>query len=94
MLFKGTLFSTGGYSAQYGQALSSVLILRTQDLPAENATAINLMAVGLGAAHTERWENSSLAYEGMYYNLGPYANVFPQRIKWDEFPNGSQSMMN
>ncbi|MBN1639234.1 MAG: carboxypeptidase-like regulatory domain-containing protein, partial [Ignavibacteriales bacterium] len=40
MLFQGTMFSTGGYSAQYGQALSSVLILKTQDLPEETSTAI------------------------------------------------------
>ena len=32
-LFKGTVFSTGGYSAQYGQALSSVLLLESIDLP-------------------------------------------------------------
>ena len=31
-LFKGTLFSAGGYSAQYGQALSSALILKSTDL--------------------------------------------------------------
>ena len=32
-LFKGTIFSTGGYSALYGQALSSALILESTDLP-------------------------------------------------------------
>ena len=32
-LFKGTVFSTGGYSALYGQALSSVLLLESIDLP-------------------------------------------------------------
>ena len=31
-LFKGTVFSTGGYSALYGQALSSTLILDSTDL--------------------------------------------------------------
>jgi len=31
-LFKGTMFSTGGYSAEYGQAMSSVLILKSTDL--------------------------------------------------------------
>ena len=45
MLFKGTFFSTGGYSAQYGQALSSVLVLKTQDLAPKTQTAISLMAV-------------------------------------------------
>lgn len=32
-LFKGTVFSTGGYSALYGQALSSALVLESKDLP-------------------------------------------------------------
>ena len=32
-LFKGTVFSTGGYSALYGQALSSALILESNDFP-------------------------------------------------------------
>ncbi|WP_332913878.1 TonB-dependent receptor [Algoriphagus boritolerans] len=31
-LFKGTFFSTGGYSAEFGQALSSALALNTKDL--------------------------------------------------------------
>ncbi|MDP2335056.1 MAG: TonB-dependent receptor, partial [Bacteroidota bacterium] len=35
-MFKGTVFSTGGYSAEYGQALSSVLLLNTNDMPAED----------------------------------------------------------
>lgn len=30
-LFSGMSFSTGGYSAEYGEALSSVLLLNTQD---------------------------------------------------------------
>ena len=39
-LFKGTVFSTGGYSALYGQALSSALILESIDLPDQSqATA-------------------------------------------------------
>src|SRR5580658_4630558 len=32
-LFKGTVFSTGGYSDLYGQALSSVVLLESIDLP-------------------------------------------------------------
>lgn len=32
-LFKGNIFSSGGYSAIYGQALSGVLILESVDLP-------------------------------------------------------------
>lgn len=35
-LFKGTVFSTGGYSAEYGQALSSVLVLNSNDKAMED----------------------------------------------------------
>ena len=51
-LFKGTVFSTGGYSAQYGQALSSVLVLNSIDLHPQTTSSINLMAVGFGGSHT------------------------------------------
>jgi hypothetical protein len=40
MLFKGTVFSTGGYSALYGQALSSALILESIDLPENRLPAL------------------------------------------------------
>lgn len=39
-LFKGTVFSTGGYSALYGQALSSALILETIDLPDQSSANV------------------------------------------------------
>ena len=84
MLFKGTVFSTGGYSAQYGQALSSVLVLKSQDLAPKTQSAINIMAVGLGGSHVQRWENTSFAFEGGYYNLAPYFAVQKQRTDWEE----------
>ena len=39
-LFKGTIFSSGGYSALYGQALSSVLLLESIDLPEKTSADI------------------------------------------------------
>jgi hypothetical protein len=94
MLFKGTFFSTGGYSAQYGQALSSVLVLNTQDLAPRTQTSINLMAVGLGGSHVQRWENSSLAAEAGYYNLNPYFAVQKQRTDWQKAPESFDGMAN
>jgi vitamin B12 transporter len=41
-LFKGTVFSTGGYSALYGQALSSALILESIDLPEQSQASASL----------------------------------------------------
>lgn len=93
-LFKGIIFSTGGYSAKYGQALSSALILNSADLADQTLTAINLMILGLGGAHIQRWDNSSFAIEGAYYNLGPYVNTFKQRQEWEAAPLGFEGSMN
>ncbi len=87
-LFKGTMFSTGGYSAEYGQALSSALILNTQDLAPETVTGVSLMTVGGGLSHTQRWDNTSLAVSADYSNLAPYMNLVPQNIDWEQAPNG------
>jgi hypothetical protein len=93
-LFKGIIFSTGGYSAKYGQALSSALVLNSQDLADQTLTAINLMILGFGGAHVQRWENSSFAVEGGYYNLAPYFNLVDQRPEWDTAPIGIEGSMN
>lgn len=81
-LFKGTQFSTGGYSAEFGQALSSALILNTEDLAPQTTTGLSLMSVGPGLAHTKRWERSSLAVSGSYTNLAPYFALVKQNIDW------------
>ena len=92
-LFKGTMFSTGGYSAEYGQALSSALILNTQDLAPETVTGISLMTVGAGLSHTQRWERSSLAVSADYSNIGPYTSLVPQNIEWEKAPQGVEGQV-
>jgi hypothetical protein len=86
-LFKGTSFSTGGYSAQYGQALSSVLVLNTNDLPDSTQSAASLSAVGVGGSHTQRWANTSLSAEVDYTNLAPLFAVVPQNVDWSRPPS-------
>jgi hypothetical protein len=88
-LFKGTTFSSGGYSAQYGQALSSALLLESKDLPEKTSTEFSLLSLGLGAAHTERMKNSSLVVGGTYYNLGPSYTINKQNTNWDKKPTES-----
>ena len=46
-LFKGITFSTGGYSAEYGQALSGVLDLTTIDKPDQEKTGLCLIILGM-----------------------------------------------
>ncbi|WP_026705796.1 TonB-dependent receptor [Flavobacterium soli] len=82
-LFSGISFSTGGYSAEYGEALSSVLLLNTQDEPVQEETDISLMTVGLGLSNTQKWEKSSLTLNTAYVDLAPYQLAVPQAVDWN-----------
>lgn len=73
-LFKGTTFSTGGYSAEYGQSLSSALVLNSFDLAHETQADISLMSVGGDVAYTKKWENTSVTGKLQYTDLRPYHN--------------------
>ncbi|MBO6630405.1 MAG: carboxypeptidase-like regulatory domain-containing protein, partial [Psychroserpens sp.] len=68
-LFDGITFSTGGYSAEYGNALSSVLLLNTINEPDQEKTDIGIMSVGGSLGRTEKWKNSSLSVNASYINL-------------------------
>ena len=83
-LFSGISFSTGGYSAEYGEALSSVLLLNTTDMATENKTDISFMTVGLGVANTQKWKKSSLTFNTAYIDLAPYQVAIPQNVDWNK----------
>ncbi|WP_370086458.1 carboxypeptidase-like regulatory domain-containing protein [Ekhidna sp.] len=85
-MFKGMSFSTGGYSAEYGQALSSALILQSKDLAENNRTDISIMSVGADVSTTRAFENSSFAGKLQYTNLTPYFELAPQNLNWDKAP--------
>ncbi len=83
-LFDGITFSTGGYSAEFGQALSSVLLLNTIDEPDQEKTDIGIMSVGTLLGNTQKWEKSSLSVNASYINLAPYNAIFTNRNDWIE----------
>ena len=83
-LFDGITFSTGGYSAEYGQALSSVLLLNTIDEPDQEKTDIGIMTVGASLGNTQKWEKSSLSVNATYINLAPYLAVYKDRNDWEK----------
>ncbi|MDF1547519.1 MAG: TonB-dependent receptor [Bacteroidales bacterium] len=85
-LFSGTVFSTGGYSAEYGQALSSALVLKTNALPEKDVRSIMLLSVGLGGSYTKRWDKTSISADVDYTNLAPYFQVANQDIDWGKAP--------
>ena len=63
-MFKGTVFSTGGYSAEYGQALSSAVILNTEDMPEYTASGVSIAPIFLGAFHTQKFNKDKTALGG------------------------------
>ncbi|WP_291857976.1 TonB-dependent receptor [Marinilabilia sp.] len=83
-LFEGTFFSTGGYSAEFGQALSSVLILESQDVAVEELTSLSLMSIGGELARTWVGSNRSFSATGGYFNFSPYNSLVKNHIDWEE----------
>jgi len=83
-LFDGITFSTGGYSAEYGNALSSVTLMNTIDEPDQEKTEIGILSLGGQLGRTEKWDKSSLSVNAGYYNFSPYIASFPERNDWIE----------
>lgn len=74
-IFKGTVFSTGGYSALYGQALSSALILESIDLPEQSSANLNLSVISVGAGFQKLSKDKSASW-GVNYNYSNLAAAF------------------
>ena len=87
-LFKGTFFSTGGYSAEYGQALSSTLALNTKDMAIRSQGDISLMSVGVGYSQAISNEKRSFTFSGNYFDLSPYQKLVKQDFDWERSPYG------
>ncbi len=74
-LFKGTVFSTGGYSALYGQALSAALVLESADLPERTEADLSLSVIGVGGG-IQKLEKNKKASWGFTYNYTNLALAF------------------
>jgi hypothetical protein len=87
-LFSGILFSSGGYSALYGDALSSALILQTVDLPDKSSASLHLFPTSQGAGFQELTKNrkSSYGIELSYGNQHVYNQLVPQRPDFFQGP--------
>lgn len=83
-LFSGISFTTGGYSAEFGDALSSVLLMNTINEPDQEKTDVSLMTVGLGVGHTKKWEKGSFSINTSYINLEPYQKAIKQDVDWNK----------
>lgn len=87
-LFKGVLFNTGGYSALYGQAMSSALILESIDLPEKSSANFSIFPSNLGAGFQHLSKSSRSSYGGGfgYSNQHLYNQVVRQRPDYYQGP--------
>ncbi|WP_460569716.1 TonB-dependent receptor [Flaviaesturariibacter terrae] len=70
-IFKGTVFSAGGYSALYGQALSSALILESIDLPDVSSGSVGVSVLGVNGGIQKLAKNKKSSWGASY----GYTNV-------------------
>ncbi|MBX9781854.1 MAG: TonB-dependent receptor [Chitinophagaceae bacterium] len=89
-IFKGTVFSTGGYSALYGQALSSALILESIDLPDQSSASLNIsvLSIGSGFQKLNKKKTASWGFNYGYTNLDLAFAVIKQQQDYSKSPGG------
>ncbi|MEQ8241026.1 MAG: TonB-dependent receptor [Cyclobacteriaceae bacterium] len=93
-LFKGTYFSTGGYSAEYGQALSSALILESKGVEPSTRYDISLMSVGMDASTVQVKGDRSIYGKIGYTDLTPYNAFISQRLSWQQAPQSIDGVVS
>jgi vitamin B12 transporter len=87
-IFKGTVFSTGGYSALYGQALSSALILESIDLPDQSSAniGITVLSANAGIQHLAKDKKSSWGFGYGYTDLSLAFALIKQKQDFSKVP--------
>ena len=95
-LFKGTIFSSGGYSALYGQALSSVLLLESIDLPEKTSASFGISYLGVNAGIQKLSKNkkSSWGVTYAYANLSLVYNLIKQKFDYFRVPETHEADLN
>ncbi len=91
--FKGTSFSSGGYSVRYGQALSSVLELNTNDMPSRGSLNVGLGMAGASASTAKVFKNNLLELTGNYINVAPFYGLANANFNFYKAPEGGSGSM-
>jgi len=89
-IFKGTVFSTGGYSALYGQALSSALLLESIDLPEQTSAnlSVSVLSISGGFQQLNKKKTASWGVNYGYSNLDLAFAVIKQQQDYFRTPAG------
>lgn len=86
--FKGVSFSSGGYSARYGQALSSVLELDSKDLPDKSTINFGAHMAGVYASASKLFKKTSIEGSANYTNVAPFYKIANTNFDFYDPPTG------
>lgn len=86
--FKGVAFSSGGYSARYGQALSSVLELSSNDMPDKSTINTGINMAGVYFSGSKLNKKTSLEGSAYYNNLTPFYKLAKTNVDYYNVPKG------
>jgi len=89
-LFKGNIFSSGGYSALYGQALSAALMLESVDLPDQSSYDFGVSPIFLNGGFQKLGEDKNHSYGATlgYSNLNLMQKIFNFNTNFIDAPQG------
>ncbi|MDF2833108.1 TonB-dependent receptor [Chryseobacterium indoltheticum] len=89
-LFKGNIFSSGGYSALYGQALSGALMLESVDLPDQSSYDFGVSPIFLNGGFQKLSEDKNHSYGATlgYSNLNLMQKIFNFNTDFIDAPQG------
>lgn len=89
-LFKGNIFSSGGYSALYGQALSGVLILESVGLPDTSSYDFGISPIFVSGSMQRLSEDKTFSYGASlsYFNLELMQKLFNYNTEFSKPPQG------
>lgn len=89
-LFKGNIFSSGGYSALYGQALSGVLVLESVDLPEQSSYDFGISPIFLSGGLQKLSEDKTYSYgiSASYSLLDLMQKIFSFNTDFTKAPEG------
>ncbi len=95
-LVSGTFFSSGGFSARYGNALSGILAMESQNLPEGSAYTLNvgLAAASLGAQMPLLQNKLGVRFSGNRSFTDAMFRLNGRRDEFTETPRGSDGNLS
>jgi vitamin B12 transporter len=87
-LFKGSFFSSGGYSALYGQALSAALILETENMPSKSNADFGISPISIegGIQLLSRSKTTLVGFFAKYTDLNLMFNLVKPNLDFTTAP--------